>query len=69
MGFDQNDPNPTTLTTHKKTTKVNIGMVAGVLVFFALAAAMWLWVGLNQRENSRNLHEKMTSEMPAPAPR
>lgn len=70
MGFDQNDPKPATLTTHKKTTKVNIGVVIGVLLFFAVAAAVWLWVGFNQRENSNRLHEKMTPEPPtAPAPR
>lgn len=67
MGFDQNDPRPTSLTTHKKTTKVNIGVVVGVIVFFAVAGVFLFLVGLNPNKNSSELHEKMTTESPRPA--
>jgi hypothetical protein len=43
MGFDQNDPRPV-VNVHKRTTKVNIWMVIGVLVFLAVGAvAVWIY--------------------------
>ncbi len=43
MGFDQNDPRPI-MNVHKKTTKVNLWMVAGVVVFFVAGGiAVWLY--------------------------
>jgi hypothetical protein len=35
MGFDKNDPQPI-IQPAKKTTKVNIGMVVGVALFFVI---------------------------------
>jgi hypothetical protein len=42
MGFDQHDPRPI-IQPAKKTTKVNISLVAGVLVFFIVGLAALLW--------------------------
>ncbi len=42
MGFDQNEDQPI-IQPRKKTTKVNLAMVAGVLVFFIITVAL-LWV-------------------------
>jgi hypothetical protein len=46
MGFDQHDPRPI-IQPAKKTTKVNISMVAGVLIFFVLGIAAILWMRAN----------------------
>ncbi len=44
MGFDQDDPRPI-MNVHKRTTKVNLWMVAAVVVFFVVGGAMvWLYV-------------------------
>jgi hypothetical protein len=44
MGFDQNDPRPV-INVHKRTTKVNLWMVAWVAVFFVVGGiAIWLYV-------------------------
>lgn len=44
MGFDQGDPRPI-MNVHKRTTKVNLWMVVGVLVFFAVGGLLiWLYV-------------------------
>jgi len=45
MGFDQNDARPM-VESAKRTTKVNIGMVIAVVVFFALGAGAILWLRL-----------------------
>lgn len=42
MGFDQNEDQPI-IQPRKSTTKVNLAMVAGILVFFIIMAAL-LWV-------------------------
>jgi len=42
MGFDQNDHRPI-INVHKRTTKVNLWMVAAVLVFF-IAGGVMIWV-------------------------
>jgi len=36
MGFDKDDTRPITIETAKDTTKVNIGIVVAVLIFFAI---------------------------------
>ncbi len=44
MSFDENPPSPDKIVNpHKRTTKVNIAVVAGVLFFFSLGGlAVWL---------------------------
>lgn len=42
MGFDKNQPGPV-VNVHKRTTKVNLWMVAAVLVFLA-AGSLLIWV-------------------------
>lgn len=41
MGFDQNQPGPV-VNVHKRTTKVNLWMVAAVLLFLAGGAGL-IW--------------------------
>lgn len=44
MGFDQNDPRPI-INVHKPTTKVNLWMVVGVVLFFVIGGvAVWIFV-------------------------
>ena len=44
MGFDQDDPRPI-MNVHKRTTKVNIWMVVGVLAFFLMGGLLiWMYV-------------------------
>ena len=46
MGFDQNDQRPI-INVHKKTTKVNLWMVAGVLAFLVAGGiAVWAYSNL-----------------------
>ncbi len=46
MGFDQDQPGPV-VNVHKRTTKVNIWLVVGVLVFLA-AGGVLIWVFVQQ---------------------
>lgn len=44
MGFDQDDQRPI-MNVHKRTTKVNLWMVVGVLLFFVAGGLLiWLYV-------------------------
>jgi hypothetical protein len=43
MGFDKNDSRPI-VEPAKKTTKVNISLIVGVLIFFAFGAAAIIWM-------------------------
>ena len=45
MGFDQNSNQPV-VQVQKRTTKVNIGIIIGVILFFLIGAAavMWFWL-------------------------
>jgi hypothetical protein len=43
MGFDKNDSGPI-VEPAKKTTKVNISLVVGVLVFFLIGAVAIIWM-------------------------
>ena len=44
MGFDQNDPRPI-MNVHKRTTKVNLWMVVGVVAFFVVGGVLiWMYV-------------------------
>lgn len=43
MGFDQNDPRPI-VQTAKKTTKVNISLVIGVVIFFTIGCVAIAWM-------------------------
>jgi hypothetical protein len=46
MGFDHHDPGPL-IQTEKKTTKVNISLIAGVLIFFVIGIAAIMWLKSN----------------------
>jgi hypothetical protein len=43
MGFDQNDPGPL-VKPAKKTTKVNISLIVGVLLFFVFGGLAIAWM-------------------------
>jgi hypothetical protein len=43
MGFDKNDPRPI-VEPAKKTTKVNISLILGVLLFLAIGVGGILWM-------------------------
>jgi hypothetical protein len=43
MGFDKNDPRPI-VQPAKRTTKVNISLIVGVLIFFIVGAAAIVWM-------------------------
>lgn len=47
MGFDQNQPGPV-VNVHKRTTKVNIWIVVGVLLFLT-AGGVLIWVFTHQQ--------------------
>jgi hypothetical protein len=59
VGFDKNDPQPLVVTTEKSTTKVNIGVILGVLVFlvFSVGAVVWIWQ--NPDENAQDVQQKV----------
>lgn len=45
MSFDENPPSPShVVNPEKKTTKVNMGVVAGVIVFLMIAVGALIWV-------------------------
>ncbi|HEX2900721.1 MAG TPA: hypothetical protein VHS96_13445 [Bacteroidia bacterium] len=47
MGFDQNDPSPI-VNVHKRTTKVNLWMVVGVVAFFIIGGlGIWLYTRMH----------------------
>jgi hypothetical protein len=46
MGFDHHDPRPL-IQPEKKTTKVNISLIAGVLIFFVIGIAAIAWLKSN----------------------
>jgi hypothetical protein len=47
MGFDQNDSRPI-IKPAKKTTKVNLAMVAAVLIFFGLGVGAICWMKITR---------------------
>lgn len=49
MGFDQNSDLPL-IQPRKRTTKVNIGMVIGVLLFFVIGGVVLAWFYRNPEE-------------------
>lgn len=49
MSFDQNSDLPL-IQPHKRTTKVNFGIVVGVLLFFVIGGAFLLWFQRNPDE-------------------
>lgn len=49
MGFDQNSDLPI-LQPKKRTTKVNFGIVIGVLLFFLVAGSVLLWFSRHPHE-------------------
>jgi len=50
MGFDQDNTRPIIVTTEKRTTKVNIGIVVGVLLFLFMGAFAMGWIWLHAPE-------------------
>ncbi len=44
MGFDKDDPRRI-VDVEKRTTKVNIWMIVGILIFFGLAGIVLWWFG------------------------
>lgn len=59
MGFDQNDNQPIVVPA-KRTTKVNIGIIAGVLVFFGAGALGIAWIWHHQDENAQNVQQNLS---------
>jgi hypothetical protein len=59
MGFDQSGPRPLVVTTEKKTTKVNIGVIVGVLVFLVLGACGVIWIAQHPHENAQDVQQKI----------
>lgn len=64
MSFDQSSNLPL-IQPKKNTTKVNFGIVAGVLVFLALTISVVVWYANNPHQPVADEHEARQS---APAP-
>jgi flagellar basal body-associated protein FliL len=64
MGFDQNDPRPTTVTAGKRTTKVNISMIVAVIVFFVLGGGVIGWIALHPHQNEQSVQQKVDAKRP-----
>jgi len=52
MSIDKEGSGLPQVNVHRRTSKVNISMVAAILVFFAVAAAVAFWV--SRRESGRS---------------
>jgi hypothetical protein len=52
MSIDNGSSGYPQINVHKRTTKVNLGIVVSILVFFALMTAMAVWVS---REDNHDL--------------
>jgi hypothetical protein len=59
MGFDQNDNQPIVVPA-KRTTKVNIGIIVGVLVFFVIGGLGIAWIWHHQDENAQNVRQNLS---------
>lgn len=59
MGFDKNDSRPIEVTTQKNTTKVNIGVIIGVLIFFVFAVGAVVWIWQHPHENAEDVQQKV----------
>ncbi len=61
MAFDQNQPAGPIVHLEKKTTKVNVAVVIGVLAFFvaALAIALWVWDRYGRNNSEPVPHEQL----------
>ena len=59
MGFDQNDNQPIVVPA-KRTTKVNIVIIAAVLVFFVIGALGIVWIWHHQDENAQNVRQNLS---------
>ncbi|HEX2100179.1 MAG TPA: hypothetical protein VHF69_05935 [Candidatus Synoicihabitans sp.] len=57
MGFDDQTQGQPLVQTHKKTTKVNIAMVIGVLIFFVIAVAVGVHYMRNPAEARSEVHQ------------
>jgi hypothetical protein len=64
MSFDQNQPDGPIIHLEKKTTKVNVAVVIGVLAFFvaALAIGFWAW----DRDGRNNAEPVPAEKLPGP---
>jgi hypothetical protein len=59
MSFDKNDGQPIVVPA-KRTTKVNIGIIVGVLVFFGMGAFGIAWIWHHQDENAQNVRQNLS---------
>jgi len=64
MGFDANSAGQPIVNVHKKTTQVNLWMVAGVALFFIIGAAVLFWLsnrhGPDEHPNAPEQEQKAT---------
>lgn len=57
MGFDPQNANEPIVNVHKRTTKVNVSVVAAVIVFIVLGVGVMLWVS-NRAERGEPVREE-----------
>ena len=49
MSIDKDSSGLPEVNVHKRTTKVNLSVIAGVLLFFAITVAVVAWLSASQR--------------------
>jgi hypothetical protein len=57
MGFDKNDSRPIPVTIEKRTTKVNIAIIVGVLLFLIIGLSVLGWIGRHPHENAQAVQQ------------
>ena len=63
MGFDKDEPGPV-VNPHKKTTQVNLWMVAGVILFFVLGGIGVAWVHRHASQDAHAVNQQLNSDKP-----
>ncbi len=58
MGFDPQTGDKPLMEVHKKTTKVNLAVVIGVVLFFVIAAAVMFKFMRSPDETRNEMHEE-----------
>jgi hypothetical protein len=61
MAFDQNDTHPV-VQPAKRTTQVNIWMIAGVIAFFVLGGLAIAWYHRHPQEVTNQVNHQMQNE-------
>jgi hypothetical protein len=61
MGFDQNDNQPV-IHPRRWGTKVNFGIIAGVLLFVVAGIVGMMWVDRNQDQVTSGVHPKVETQ-------